>query len=242
MEQIWRSFLSADIGLPMIASLLTGVLIGLEREARGKAAGLRTHALVCFASTLVMLASARQAEWHVEFLPGGTIVADPARMAHGVLTGIGFLCAGVIFREGASVRGLTTAASLWATASIGLLYGVGLYWLAVSGTILTLLVLSLLRLIQSLMPQRIEARLVVVTQTSGGLSADGLREILSARNLRVGAMAWDSTGSTGHLELSVRTWFSDEHQADELAAQIAATPGVIGFAIIPARDDGSAIT
>ena len=111
-----------------------------------------------------------------------------------------------------------------------------------SGTILTLLVLSLLRLIQSLMPQRIEARLVVVTRISGGLSADTLREILSARNLRVGAMGWDSTGSTGHLELSVRTWFSDEHQADELAAKIAATPGVIGFAIIPARDDGSAIT
>lgn len=239
MEQIWRSFLSADIGLPMIASLLTGVLIGLEREARGKAAGLRTHALVCFASTLVMLAAARQAEWHVAFIPGGTVVADPTRMAHGVLTGIGFLCAGVIFREGASVRGLTTAASLWVTASIGLLYGVGMYWLALSGTILTLLVLSLLRLIQYLMPQRIEARVVVVTDMSGGFSAGLLRQMLSARNLRLGAVGWDSTRSDGRLEISVRTWFSEERQAEELAAAMGAISGVIGFAIIPARDDGA---
>ncbi len=62
MEEIWQSFLSEDIGLPMITSLITGVLIGYEREMRGKAAGLRTHALVCLASTLVMLAAARQAE------------------------------------------------------------------------------------------------------------------------------------------------------------------------------------
>lgn len=240
MEQIWWSFLSADIGLPMIASLLTGVLIGFEREIRGKAAGLRTHALVCFASTLVMLAAARQAEWHVEFLPGGTIVTDPTRMAHGVLTGIGFLCAGVIFREGASVRGLTTAASLWATASIGLMYGVGMYWLAVSGTAMTLLVLSLLRLIQWLTPLRIEARLVVVVERDGGFTAGTLREILGARSLPAGSVTWDATGPTGLLEISVRTRFNDQRQADELAGVIAATPGVTGFAIIPAGDDGFA--
>ncbi|HYN26937.1 MAG TPA: MgtC/SapB family protein [Burkholderiales bacterium] len=226
----------------MITSLITGILIGLEREVRGKSAGLRTHALVCFASTLVMLAAARQAQWHVEFLPGGTIVTDPTRMAHGVLTGIGFLCAGVIFRDGASVRGLTTAASLWATASIGLLYGVGMYWLAVSGTILTLLVLSMLRLIQYLMPQRLEARLVVITDGGDGFTAATLREILARRGLRAGAVGWNATGSVDRLELSVRTWFRNERQADELVQAIAESLGVVGFAVVPARDDAATET
>ena len=240
MDEIWRSFLNQDIGIPMVTSLITGILIGYEREVQGKAAGLRTHALVCFASTLVMLAAAPQADWLVEFIPGGTVVTDPTRMAHGVLTGIGFLCAGVIFRKGASVRGLTTAASLWATACIGLLYGVGLYSLAVSGTLLTLVVLSLLRLLQSLMPQRLETRLLVITDGGPQFTADTLRELLGARALPVGAVGRSMTGAERRLQLTVRTWFHDERQGDELAQVFAEAPGVIGFAVVPVYDDVAA--
>jgi len=240
MDEIWRSFLDDKIGLPMITSLITGILIGYEREVQGKAAGLRTHALVCFASTLVMLAAARQGDWLVDFIPGGTVVTDPTRMAHGVLTGIGFLCAGVIFREGASVRGLTTAASLWATACIGLLYGVGLYNLAVSGTLLTLVVLSLLRLLQSAMPQRLETRLLVITDGGSQFTADTLRELLGARALPVGAVGRSMTGTDRQLQLTVRTWFQDERQGDELAQVFSEAPGVLGFAVVPVYDDVAA--
>lgn len=221
----------------MVTSLITGILIGYEREVQGKAAGLRTHALVCFASTLVMLAAARQADWLVEFIPGGTIVTDPTRMAHGVLTGIGFLCAGVIFREGASVRGLTTAASLWATACIGLLYGVGLYWLAVSGTLLTLVVLSLLRLLQAVMPQRLETLLLVITDGGPQFTADTLRDLLAARALSSGAMGHSLTGEERQLHLTVRTWLRNEQQGDELAQALSKAPGVVGFAVSPVHDD-----
>jgi len=240
MDEIWRSFLDENIGLPMVTSLITGILIGYEREVQGKAAGLRTHALVCFSSTLVMLAAARQADWIIEFIPDGTVVTDPTRMAHGVLTGIGFLCAGVIFREGASVRGLTTAASLWATACIGLLYGVGLYWLAVSGTLLTLLVLSLLRLLQFLMPQRLETRLLVITDGGPRFTANTLRDLLRARALSVGAVGLAMTGAERRQELTVRTWFRDEQQGDELAQAFSEAPGVIGFAVLPVHDDVAA--
>src|SRR5688500_2011018 len=99
------------MGLPLASSPLTGMLIGLERELQGKPAGLRTHTLVCFASTLLTLAAAHQGEWSINLIAGTQIVSDPTRMAHGILTGIGFLGAGVIFREGPSVHGLTTAAS-----------------------------------------------------------------------------------------------------------------------------------
>ncbi|MBV0893498.1 MgtC/SapB family protein, partial [Paracoccus sp. Z118] len=117
--------LSAETGLPLLCSLITGMLIGIDREVQGKPAGLRTHALVCLAATLLTLAAAQQELWTLKLVPGTQIVSDPTRMAHGILTGIGFLGAGVIFREGPSVHGLTTAASLWISAALGIVYGVG---------------------------------------------------------------------------------------------------------------------
>ena len=107
-----------DFALPLLAAVLAGGLIGFEREWRGRAAGFRTHILVCLASALLMELSVSQAAWRFAIMPGTEIITDPARMAHGVLTGIGFLCAGVIFRAGFSIHGLTTAASLWITSLI----------------------------------------------------------------------------------------------------------------------------
>src|SRR5215207_722660 len=108
-------------------ALLVGGLIGLERSFHGRPAGFRTHALVCIASALLMLVTVYQNEWmtHVAI---DAIRTDPTRMAQGIMTGIGFLGAGVIFKEGLSVRGLTTAASIWMTSSIGILIGIG-FWL-----------------------------------------------------------------------------------------------------------------
>jgi len=140
--------------LPLLAAVLAGGLIGFEREWRGRAAGFRTHILVCMASALLMEAAVSQGAWRFVPLGGTEIVSDPTRMAHGVLTGIGFLCAGVIFRSGFSIHGLTTAASLWITSAIGVLLGVGLYSLGAVGTVLTLAVLVALRLVNAKMPQK----------------------------------------------------------------------------------------
>ena len=139
--------------LPILAAVLAGGAIGFEREYRGRAAGIRTHILVCLASTLLMLAAVHQIDW-MAGTPHDVIRIDPVRMAHGVLTGIGFLCAGVIFREGFSIRGLTTAASLWITSCLGILYGISLHGLAIAGTIATLLILAGLRLIDDQLPRQ----------------------------------------------------------------------------------------
>ena len=120
---------------PIVGAIVAGGLIGFEREWRGRAAGLRTHILVCLASSLLMLAGMSQGDWAFEALPDENIVTDPTRMAHGILTGIGFLCAGVIFRTGFSIHGLTTAASLWITSAIGILFGAGLLGLGVVSTL-----------------------------------------------------------------------------------------------------------
>ena len=129
-----------NFDLVVLTRLLTaaflGGLIGLEREYFRRAAGLRTHILVAVGSTLLMLVSIRIAEiW-----PGPT--ADPARIAAQVVTGIGFLGAGTIIREKAAVRGLTTAASIWTVAAIGLAVGIGFYFAAVATTIIVLVTLA----------------------------------------------------------------------------------------------------
>src|SRR5262245_10348885 len=96
----------------LAGAILIGALIGLERTFHGRPAGFRTHALVCLASALLMCVTVYQMHWMTE-VPIDTIRADPTRMAQGIMTGIGFLGAGVIFKEGLTVRGLTTAASIW---------------------------------------------------------------------------------------------------------------------------------
>lgn len=130
-----------DIALRLLLSLLLGGLIGLERESHKRPAGFRTHILVCMGSTLVMLISIYGFD---ELVRATGMTRDPARLAAQVVSGIGFLGAGTILREGPTVKGLTTAASLWVVAGIGLAVGVGFYFAAGLTTILAVLTLVIL--------------------------------------------------------------------------------------------------
>src|SRR5262245_5064313 len=137
--------------LRIVGAMLIGALIGLERSFHGRPAGFRTHALVCVASALLMLVTVYQNEWMTQ-VAVEAIRTDPTRMAQGIMTGIGFLGAGVIFKEGLTVRGLTTAASIWVTSAIGILIGIGFWIPALMGAIATLAVLSALRAIENRLP------------------------------------------------------------------------------------------
>jgi len=130
----------------LVAAFLSG-LIGFEREAHGRPAGLRTHVLVCVGSTLIMLTSIYMFEAYV-----GRVALDPTRIAANVVTGIGFLGAGTILRSGASIVGLTTAASIWAVAGVGLAVGCGYYSGAFATTFIILLTLLVLRKIENFVP------------------------------------------------------------------------------------------
>jgi putative Mg2+ transporter-C (MgtC) family protein len=127
-----------------IAAALGGA-VGFERELRDREAGIRTHLLVSLGSALFTIVSAYG--FH-EFLAGGGAIvrADPSRIAAQIVTGIGFLGAGAIIRDGLSVRGLTTAATLWVVAGLGMACGAGYYWPAVAATVLTIVALWPLRL------------------------------------------------------------------------------------------------
>lgn len=127
-------------------SLLLGTIVGLEREFSQQSAGLRTHILVCLGSTaftLISLSTVAAELPHALILPGVqyTITRDPGRIAAQIVSGIGFIGGGAVLRHGSSIRGLTTAASLWMVASIGMLAGFGFYRLSVISTLIAFLVL-----------------------------------------------------------------------------------------------------
>ncbi len=221
--------------LPILGAVIAGGVIGFEREWRGRAAGLRTHILVSLASALLMLAAMSQADWAFRALPDENIVTDPTRMAHGVLTGIGFLCAGVIFRTGFSIHGLTTAASLWITSAIGILFGAGLYALGAAATVVTALILIGLKLINGRLPARTVVDADVCWER---------REVSPEPAIEAALKAIDADARHDRFELLDghtirRTWrlkAADESQLKRLAEQLCAIPGVVAYSLDP-RDD-----
>ncbi|WP_234450902.1 MgtC/SapB family protein [Paracoccus sp. MC1862] len=239
MPDYLTQFLSADIGLPLLASLITGVLIGIDREVQGKPAGLRTHALVCLAATLLTLAAAQQELWTLKLVPGTQIVSDPTRMAHGILTGIGFLGAGVIFREGPSVHGLTTAASLWISAALGIVYGVGMFGLALIGTAATLLVLVGLRILYAVLPRSSGLRLTVAVRDEEGLDVAGLRRLLQTHGLPDQPLSQSYDAQARSTTFTARTWGASLADRDRLAEALRAHPAVLGFTLMLAEDAGA---
>ena len=127
----------------LLLTLVLGGLVGLERQVHRRDAGLRTHILVALGSCLIMLTSL-----YVFDIYKGQVALDPARIAAGVVTGIGFLGAGTIIRSPDGIKGLTTAASLWVVSGIGLAVGVGFNKIAIYATLLVLIVLHFLRYVE----------------------------------------------------------------------------------------------
>ncbi|HET6610375.1 MAG TPA: MgtC/SapB family protein [Kofleriaceae bacterium] len=132
-----------EMAFQLVLSLTLGAVVGLERELRGRSAGLRTLSLVCMGATLFMIGS--HILGYVESVGGPSAVeADTTRIAAGIVTGIGFLGAGVILKLGDLIRGVTTAASIWVVAAIGFAVGMRQYALSCAATLLALVVLVVL--------------------------------------------------------------------------------------------------
>ena len=146
----------------LLAAALGGAL-GLERDMRGRAAGLRTHLLVGTGSALFMVISTHIGTFGPELLPGVSRVTDPGRIAAQIVTGIGFLGAGAIIKEGFTIRGLTTAASLWVAAAIGMACGGGFYLLALWTSALALISLVGLPRIEKRFRRGIYRELILVS-------------------------------------------------------------------------------
>jgi putative Mg2+ transporter-C (MgtC) family protein len=188
-----------DMLLRLGVATLLGALVGLERERLERAAGFRTHALVCVASALIMVVS-------IFGFPQSEVL-DPSRIAAQVVSGIGFLGAGVIIFRRNTVRGLTTAASLWAVSGVGLAVGAGLYVPATVGTFFMLLIQAGMRPIEAyFFKHEAQRQRLLIETTNVSRLLDQVPVISTRHNMRVQSMQFerDSQNETDVVELTVR--------------------------------------
>jgi putative Mg2+ transporter-C (MgtC) family protein len=224
-----------DIFIALGSALAAGSIIGLERTYHGRPAGFRTHALVCLASALLMVVAVYQLQWFKE-ATSEIIRIDPTRMAQGIMTGIGFLGAGVIFKEGLTVRGLTTAASIWITAALGILYGVGFYLPAVFGTVATIGVLALFRVFERLMPSQYFFRFRIRYAKENVPELSDLLGILKENGFTASALSYTLApgGETFEYETVIRS--SHRKAGQKLTVDLLKRPDVVEFSILPSGD------
>ncbi|QZE13401.1 MgtC/SapB family protein [Halosquirtibacter laminarini] len=164
----------------IIISMIFGVCIGLERELNRQPAGLRTHALICIGSTLIMLVSI----WIPQFYHYNDEI-DPTRIAAQVVSGIGFVGAGAIIKLGTNIRGITTASSIWSCGAIGLAVGVGLFKIAAVTTFIVLLVLITFSIIESKVFSYGSLKRIIVTSHELEVHNKHLEEILKKNKIKI---------------------------------------------------------
>jgi putative Mg2+ transporter-C (MgtC) family protein len=220
--------------LRLLAAVAAGALIGYERTYHGRPAGFRTHALVCTASSLLMLVTVYEAHW--VRATADMVRLDPTRMAQGIMTGIGFLGAGVIIKEGLSVRGLTTAASIWITAAIGILAGVGFYFPLAVSVLLTLGILSFFRWIESRMPSQAYFHFDVRFARNAAMSERELRELVESHGFSIANLTYrlDGDGRVRRYSMVIRS--SDRSGAGRLSVKLEGLEPVLEFRIAPTGD------
>lgn len=160
---------NADTIGRLAAAALLGGCIGFERERLTWSAGLRTHMLVCVGAALLMIVSAYGFS---DVLSGDHVILDPSRVAAQVVSGIGFLGAGSILMRGEVVKGLTTAASLWSVAAVGLACGGGLYLAAIAATVIILLILAGVKPLEKLYREKAQRRKLRIIADHGTLTPE----------------------------------------------------------------------
>jgi putative Mg2+ transporter-C (MgtC) family protein len=206
----------------LVLALVLGGLIGLERESHGRPAGFRTHILVSLGSSLIMILSI------YAFSPtrlSGVLDYDPGRLAAQIVSGIGFLGAGTIMREGPTVRGLTTAASLWVVAAIGMAAGAGVYFPAVMTTLLVMITLFFLsKLERRLLPTKRQAIVIEISDEPGQLGA--IASALGQLDIQIRGVEFEQK-SQGHTLLELSMDFPPKLDKLRLIEMIQGVNGVL---------------
>ncbi|MCJ2105274.1 MgtC/SapB family protein [Methylobacterium sp. E-041] len=211
------------IGRLALAALL-GSVIGLERERLLWAAGLRTHMLVCVGSCLIMLVSTYG---FADALGARNVVLDPSRVAAQVVSGIGFLGAGTILLRGEVVKGLTTAASLWAVAAIGLAIGGGLYVPAVATTTFVVAILAGVKPLEERWRDRMQTRTLRLVARRGTLSIDTLHAATGERASRVRQFVARTAEDPALDEIEVAFVRLSATSVEAIAETLRANPDVV---------------
>jgi putative Mg2+ transporter-C (MgtC) family protein len=210
-----------DMILRLVIASALGGLIGLERETHGRPAGLRTHILMCMGSTLFALSS---------YAVAGTLY-DPGRVTAQIVTGIGFLGAGTIMRQGSIVRGLTTAASIWTVAAIGIAVAVGggMLYVAVAATALVVLALYGIPSVEHQILRYGNERLLTVVVKAEGEPALDVLHLLTKHGVQLRLLGSEESVEEQTRVLRARIRLGADFDESALGADLVANPSVISY-------------
>lgn len=215
--------------LRLLASVFLGLCIGIEREMQRQPAGLRTHILICVGSTVLTIASI--------YLPlsmlGIGLAGDSARIAAQIVSGIGFLGAGAIIKFGATVRGITTAATIWVTAAVGIIVGLGLLFFALVTTVCVLLVLVGFETFEQKLFATEYFKTIEMVYDPSALSLQEVKDMLGESRVRVRTVDLH-LGDDVPARAIFHVRISEKIAPDTLLARIAAMPSVRSIKIYQA--------
>lgn len=220
-----------DMSIRLMMAVAAGSLVGLERYHRGHPAGMRTFALVCLTSALLTVSLA---SGPYSYLMGSS-ENGASRVVQGILAGIGFIGAGVIVREGLSVRGLTSAACMWAVSAIGILIGTGEVFLGFIGAIIVLTILVFFRWLDQFIPRRSYAMVHAKFSKEAVPDEKGLTKQLESYGFKVLSLAFKGAKS-GALQIRASVWAEGKVASDartQLALNFQADLKVVDFSAEP---------
>jgi len=211
----------SDMLIRLAVAVVLGGLIGLERETHDRPAGLRTHILVCAGAALFTLCSYQIA---------GTRF-DPGRVTAQIVTGMGFLGAGTIIRQGNIVRGLTTAASMWTVSAIGIAVAIGgeMLYLAIAASTLVFVTLSVVRYVEDSRLLKRGERLLVATVRNSAESLYALLAVLARHGVRIRVVGSEEAADGASQLVRVRMRVAQDFDEDSLGADLAANENVINY-------------
>jgi len=218
----------------MVGALLLGWSVGYERYFSGRAAGSQVYCLVCVTSCAITLLAGYPSLWYgggVQDAPGG----DPTHVVGAILTGIGFLGAGIIVKSGPNVRGLTTAASIWGSSAIGVLVGSGFYLAAIGLTALFVFSTAIVPHLEHFLPARAAIAASVRFRAGAKPPPEEIHRYFAARGMSIPADSLSITHDKGRFELQCLIFGDTVTRADvmtKMSLELAEMPDVEGFAVM----------
>ncbi|SHJ05694.1 putative Mg2+ transporter-C (MgtC) family protein [Tangfeifania diversioriginum] len=208
--------------LRLLLSFFVGMLVGLERETHNQPAGLRTHILISIGATIVMLISIFIPQTFANFQNG-----DPGRIAAQVVSGIGFLGGGAILKFGANVKGLTTAASIWAMAAIGLAVGAGMYSISLIGVLVVLFALTIMNFFEKRFFKERTLRKVEVTIKKKHTNLKALKDIFKTFDVKINSTGFDRNVHEATDKITFLVGVTPFLNVQQLADELEKEPGIV---------------
>ncbi len=206
----------------LLCAMAAGLFIGFERAKHYQPAGLRTHMVLAMGSCLIMLVSIYIPVAYIDKFPG----SDPGRISAQVISGIGFLGAGAIFRYGFNVRGLTTAASIWTTSGIGLTFGAGFYFLGAAGTVLLIIILQGFAIIENRLMEHRDIRILTISFHSEELDAKTVIAAVRKYDLELKQMSITELIDSRTVEIKINCRIDEDFDVRKFFDKIKSLGGI----------------